>query len=656
MLSGTKINLWRNIREVMGLSLIFLVLALNSCAQRAPQVTTSIGVVSSMSFLNTSGGTLVTGNHADGFSFSQYFSAGQDILVNLELGIWDLAVVTYNGSEPLSGTLECATGQYRISDEVESLTLKVSSDNCSSTGVKKIKMRACEPTSFDEGSTLSMCLPSGASSGGDSLAMRSYQVSYLSHTNLEPIEGENFSQCIKEDDLEAGELVLFTGDHASIKNVPLIFKFFPTKDCSGSSASLKILSNLVDQQRDKILKVKKDYFNSLVRWVFLNAESSTLGIPAPDNTQPYVIAGQEIPHYLQQKGSTLTIYGGTGVFEDEQLDVLSYECFYDSVIDGDVNPITASPCTDLSGLSFIPSTGALNWVIGTSELDSYEFKIRAYDGDLYNSAQFIVNLYDSDSGKVPDLDQLKVWLQPKSSYLYKDAKATEHASESNQVNAWRNTIVSGNELPLIATTPYGNGPTFALEAPTSNALGASYTPELTNAPTLTFNADNKNALSLPDGSYDEGESITIVTLFTRNTLNPYRVNNIFSKGNSAISQLTAQARLNNYQEPEFGQTLLSGNLGTIDKSLNLLGTKTCLSYVIDGSTKVGKLYIDSDLASSQSNASVVNSVEPFIIGNLKVQENTTGLSGNISEILIWSKSLTQTEIQTECDRLNALYE
>jgi len=656
-------------------TLLLAFLAFSGCGGKTAKVTTGIEVASSLSFLNSSGGTLVAGQHNEGHSFSHFFPAGQTISVEMELGSWDLVVVTYvGGSQISSSTVECALGNFNISEESSSISLTVNSENCGNAGVKKIKMRACAPESFASiaAPVNTACIGEEENSAGsqaDSMAMRSFKVSYLSHSNLIPAGTPFDSECITEDLLESSNLALFTGDHLTVKQVPMAFKFFATADCSESSSYLPIKPNLVDtDQKNLIQSYNVGNFN---KFIFLNAESDLLSIVTPENTRPYIITGQKIQHYMLEKGNTLTTFpSGINLFADAENDELSFSCYYDQIVDGKIAQLggIAQECSSLPGALFDSTLGQLTWTIPANADDSYEFKIIATDGDLNNNAKFILNTIEPNvaTGGLPLKDGLKVWLQPKPAYLYKNLNLSAVASEGDQVVAWRNTIMTSNDKPLMATTSYNNGPIYTSEVSTSfidpvSNLNYIYTPEISSEKTLSFNSSLLTALALDDGHYDDNTAtgaMTVIMMFTKNTLGKNTVDHLFSKGNVANNNITVNALLNPSQAPIVSHTNQSGHVVENNfSSYNAYKEKTCLAYVINSDTGYGKLFINGTLDYAIPNTSLINTNEKFIIGNVLENPTTvaTGLDGNIAEILIWSKALDGAQVFNECYRLDSIY-
>ncbi len=638
----------------------------SSCAPKSAKVTTGIGIVSSMSFINSSGGTLVAGQHNDGWSFSRYFPAGENIVVEMELGIWNLAVVTYSGTDAASSaTTECASGEFRVSDSGEDVNIKVSAANCAKAGVNKIRMRACTEDSFESSgtSTAMFCVPDGATSGGDSLGLRSYKVAYLSQENSKPLEqAPAFSSCINEANLEDGEMMLFTGENSVIKNVPLAFYFYPSTDCSGNGRIFRTKPNLIDQENKSLLKTAYLYSVANTKMVFVNADSAVLNIPEPANNAPVILSQKD---HILAKRNTLINFTASDHFSDLEYDTITYSCFFDKKIDGKVNILLEDPCSLMSAsdgsFSFNSSTGEFNWSIGTNAADSYEFKIVAYDGDLRSHIQFIVNTMDSSTANNPDTDSLEVWLEPKSSYLYSDIKGSTHALQGDNIAAWRNKAVKGSEKPLVARTPYGNGPVFQIENNISAAPGtAAYSAYFDAQPTLGFRASSNTALALHGGDYDQGDRMTIMVYFTRNTKSVSNLNNIFSKANSGEPGVSFEGRLTKLQTPEVLHSSIVGGQNVEASSNPVENSRVCLSYTINLDNLEGNLYLGTQSLPTQyistlNSLDFKSSTEPLIIGNKLIEDGTRGLDGNIAEVLIWSKELSETQIQTECTRLEDLY-
>lgn len=642
-----------------------LLMSFSSCAKKSAKVSTGISVISSMSIGDSAGGTLVAGQHTNGWSFSHYFPPGEEVIVEMELGIWNLAVITYSGSSMGTGVSECASGEYRVSDSGEDVNIKVSAANCAKAGVKNIRMRACSVGSFTSSETNPslLCVPSGATSGGDSLGMRSYKVAYLSQENLTQVkEAPSYSSCITEDNLEDGDIKLFTGDHSVIKQVPLSFYFFPSTDCSGNGKVFRTRPNLVDESRTELFKSSNLYSTLNTKIIYINADSEALGIPEPENNAPVVLSA--INHFLKKRGSVINLTASDH-FQDLEYDTMTYSCYFDKVIDDTVNVLTETPCDSMSysdgSMSFNSSTGEFNWAIGSNAADSYEFKIVADDGDLSSSVQFLVNTMDLISDKNPNTNGLEVWLEPKEAYLYTDAKATEHASQGDDVVAWRNKVPKGSNKALLATTLHGNGPTFQNESALSaTAEHEAYTPHFNTLPTLSFNASANTALALHGGSYDEGNEMTYIIYFTRNTKTVNDLNNILSKANSDIPGISFEVRLTTNQNPEALHSTLVGGQSLEASSYPVENSRVCLAYTIDLVDQKSKMYLGTQSLSTQfidalSGLNFNKSSEPLIIGNKLIKDGTKGHNGNIAELLIWSKKLSETEIQTECERLEGLY-
>ena len=77
---------------------------------------------------------------------------------------------------------------------------------------------------------------------------------------------------------------------------------------------------------------------------------------------------------------------------DVDLDTLTYSCTYDEVIDGAVVAVTA--CSTLSGVSFIPTTGVMDWTPGDTQSGTYEFKIKGDDGASSDDEIFSITVVD----------------------------------------------------------------------------------------------------------------------------------------------------------------------------------------------------------------------------------------------------------------------
>ena len=629
------------------IALMFLILS--GCAQKGGTISTNIGVVSSMSFLNTSGGTLVAGQHSEGYSFSRFFAAGENIEVEMELGLWDLAVVTYNGSDTTSGTAECGFGSYRISDESNGLTLRVNTDNCAKTGLRNAQVRACTETSYEliGGPVATNCLPAGATEGGDSLAIRSYKVSYLSHTNMEYEREVNYSQCITEDNLKSGAVQLLTSPSNSIKNIPISYIFYPNPDCSGDVKLMKIEPNLINNDKSDLLLTKNSTTQSYTHITYLNAESSLFNMPLPDNNAPSITT--KLQHQLKAKGTSLSLNVASH-FTDSDADPLTYHCYADKIVDGSVLKVSSQKCEDfLEGtIAFDKDSGIFNWLTDASVEDSYEIAFFAFDGSSFSPALiFITNTYMA--GNTPqEISDLRVWLQPKESYLYQDKAASQPVTGIGQkIQAWRNTINTASESPLMAINNKNNGPSFAKDA--------TATP---NIPTLKFQKGNdKSFLSLPDGNYDTNGKITYIIHTTYSTSTSNKV--LLSKGTSADEPslrvlLDGFDYINIAAKDNMDEFFFYNNGPTVEAN-----QKACIAVTQDSAAGV-LIYLNGvqktidQVNGVGSYAGFLNNNEPLIIGQQSEIDNF-GWNGHISELLVWNKVLSPTHIALECSRLDGLY-
>ena len=629
------------------IALMFLILS--GCAQKGGTISTNIGIVSSMSFLNTSGGTLVAGQHSEGYSFSHFFAAGETIEVEMELGLWDLAVVTYNGSDTISGTAECGFGNYRISDESSGLSLTVNTDNCDKTGLRNSQVRACTEGSYQlAGSSIAEnCLVTGTTEGGDSLAVRSYKVSYLSHTNMEYEREVNFSQCITEEELESNPVQLLTSPSNSIKNIPISYIFYPNPDCSGDVKLMKLEPNLIDNDKSDLLFTKNSTTQSYTHITYLNAESSLFNMPLPDNNAPSITA--QLQHQLKAKGTALSLSVASN-FTDSDADPMTYHCYADKVVDGAVSKLISQKCeVFLEGtIAFDKDTGVFNWLTDASADDSYEIAFFAFDGSSFSSALiFITNTYMT-SNTPQEISDLRVWLQPKESYLYQDANGSQLVTELGQkVQAWRNTINTASESPLMATNDQGDGPTFAKDS--------SATP---NIPTLKFEESNdKTFLSLPDGNYDNDGTITYIIHTTYSYSSSNKV--LLSKGTSSNEPslrvlLDGFDYINVAAKDNMDEFFFYNNGPAVEANQN-----ACIAITQDSATGVlvyldGYQYTLAQVQGTGSYLGLLDNDEPLIIGQ-QTKIDSLGWNGHISELLVWNKVLDGTQIATECSRLNALY-
>ncbi len=630
------------------LALLFLVLS--GCAQKGGTISTNIGIVSSMSFLNTSGGTLVAGQHNEGYSFSRFFPAGENIEVEMELGLWDLAVVTYNGTDTVSGTAECGFGSYRISDESNGLTLKVNTDNCAKTGLRNAKVRACSEESYEQlGSPVATnCLEVGITEGGDSLAVRSYKVSYLSHTNMEYEREINFSQCITEANLESNSVQLLTSPSNSIKNIPLSYAFYPTPDCSEDVRLIKLEPNLFKHDKSDLLITKNSTTQSYTHITYLNAESSLFKMPLPSNNAPSIV--NQLQHFLKTKGTTLSI-SVASKFADSDSDALTYHCYADKVVDGSVLKMASQKCENvLEGtLSFDEDTGLLNWIIDTNADDSYEIAFFAFDGIAFSPALIsITNTYYS-ANTPQEISDLRVWLQSKESYLYQDQAGSQPVTAVGQkVQAWRNTILTASEAPLMAINNKNDGPTFAKDS--------SATP---NKATLKFESSNtKSFLMLPDGNYDKTAAATFIIHTTYSSSASNKV--LLSKGTSSNEPslrvlLDSLDNINIATQDNTEEFFFYNNGPAVEAN-----QKACIVITLDSATGMS-VYLDStqytldQTQGTGSYAGFLDNDEELMIGQQTSIDNF-GWNGHVAELLIWNKVLNSSQINAECSRLDTAYD
>ncbi|CBW26783.1 putative cell wall-anchored protein [Halobacteriovorax marinus SJ] len=71
-------------------------------------------------------------------------------------------------------------------------------------------------------------------------------------------------------------------------------------------------------------------------------------------------------------------------------DIITYTCYYDTVVDSSVTNTTL--CTTLAGISFNINNGKLNWTPNFKQLGVYEFMITGSDGTLRNSQLFTITV------------------------------------------------------------------------------------------------------------------------------------------------------------------------------------------------------------------------------------------------------------------------
>lgn len=96
-----------------------------------------------------------------------------------------------------------------------------------------------------------------------------------------------------------------------------------------------------------------------------------------------------------------TINAGDGGDDfDRDGQAITYDCYYDTTIDGSV--LSVSACTSITGLSFSTSTGVMNWTPNTSQSGTYEFIIIGSDGSLTGSEIFSITVNDTNQAPVLD--------------------------------------------------------------------------------------------------------------------------------------------------------------------------------------------------------------------------------------------------------------
>ncbi|WP_412471820.1 BspA family leucine-rich repeat surface protein [Halobacteriovorax sp. RT-1-4] len=87
---------------------------------------------------------------------------------------------------------------------------------------------------------------------------------------------------------------------------------------------------------------------------------------------------------------------------DVDLDTISYSCEYDTAINGSVS--SGTDCSLLTGVSFVASTGVLNWTPDFSQAGTYEFKIVGSDGSLSDDEIFSITV--NNVNRAPVLDSI----------------------------------------------------------------------------------------------------------------------------------------------------------------------------------------------------------------------------------------------------------
>lgn len=332
-------------------------------------------------------------------------------------------------------------------------------------------------------------------------------------------------------------------------------------------------------------------------------------------------------------------------FEDKEHDDLQYECRYDTNVNDEVLLGASSPCTDITGLTINNTLHKVTWNIQSSAQDSYEFAFFAHDGDLYSPAmKFIVNTIDATNDIYTG--NLLVWLQSKEAYLYKDTNLDSNLSDFNQqVKGWRNTINTGSQFPLIAANKENGSVTY-------ENLGA-------NGEGLKFNKSRTDSyLELPDGKYhDSSENITfIIHARSPGTLSSTYNAPLFSIGEDINS---TPLRINLDYKNNLSYTV-NDPLNTftyIDGPTLYSSTNHCIAITFQGNDK--KLYYNGDLQenlSLQGNPSAgfskfLADKLPIYLGQ-KSPNDSFGWDGHIKEFLIWGETLNETQVQSECSRVN----
>lgn len=109
------------------------------------------------------------------------------------------------------------------------------------------------------------------------------------------------------------------------------------------------------------------------------------------------ISSQTVPSLT----SITTIDAGeNGLDVDSNGNQLAYSCFYDTTVDAVVTSITS--CTALTGVTFSPTTGVMDWTPGAGQIGIYEFKIIATDGALSDEVLFSISVNDNNQAPVLD--------------------------------------------------------------------------------------------------------------------------------------------------------------------------------------------------------------------------------------------------------------
>lgn len=94
------------------------------------------------------------------------------------------------------------------------------------------------------------------------------------------------------------------------------------------------------------------------------------------------------------EGIAMTAVNATDGADDMDVDgdAITYSCFYDNTVDAAVASTTS--CTSLTGMTFVASTGVMNWTPSFSQAGNYEFKIIGSDGSLSDSKIFTITVND----------------------------------------------------------------------------------------------------------------------------------------------------------------------------------------------------------------------------------------------------------------------